>query len=423
MRLKSGQAESLGDIADDVVGICLYTNPGIERAAAGRQLLRQVLRRKLSVVDRAWDFLTFALSVVSADHVCVRRKSPDGWTREIDLEIAVVEPDFWNSQAGTLASALRFLTTDIWHLVFVPGGKAAPRQERIEVPSADSVTLLSGGLDSLIGVVDRWSAGAETFAVSQTVRGDGAKQVDFARKTCGLSNFLQLNHGVKVWGGREPSQRARSVGFMAFAVAVATAVSGYRQGGTTPVYVCENGFIAINPPLTPARIGGLSTRTAHPSFISNIQSVLDSAGLNVKLTNPYAEMTKGEMLAGCLDQDLIRAEAHRSTSCSRFLRYGYQHCGRCVPCQVRRASFVRWDVEDLTPYCYDDLGVDDGDHAGFDDVRAVAMALETIRRWGFDYWLGGALEYGNIDPNSELRQMVSRGMSELKGLHQMYDVK
>ena len=35
------------------------------------------------------------------------------------------------------------------------------------------------------------------------------------------------------------------------------------------LYMCENGFISINPPLTDARLGSLSTRTTHPVYLSD----------------------------------------------------------------------------------------------------------------------------------------------------------
>lgn len=122
----------------------------------------------------------------------------------------------------------------------------------------------------------------------------------------------------------------------------ATSTQRYLAGETVPLYVCENGFIAINPPLTNARIGSLSTRTAHPEFLGKMQEVLDGAGLRVKIVNPYAEKTKGEMLRECLDQSLLSEEAGASTSCGRFQRFNYTHCGRCVPCQIRRGAFIAW---------------------------------------------------------------------------------
>src|SRR6266481_1136836 len=108
----------------------------------------------------------------------------------------------------------------------------------------------------------------------------------------------------------------------------------------------------LNPPLTGARIGSLSTRTAHPEFLNRMQGILETAGLRVRIENPYQLKTKGEMLIECRDQDLLKEEAPRSTSCGRFQRFAYRHCGRCVPCQVRRAAFLAWNEPDTTDYVY-----------------------------------------------------------------------
>jgi hypothetical protein len=152
--------------------------------------------------------------------------------------------------------------------------------------------------------------------------------------------------------------------------------------------------------------------------------VLDAAGLRVGIENPYAAKTKGEMLRDCADQALLNAEAVRSTSCGRFQRFNYHQCGRCVPCQVRRAAFMAWGgVPDTTGYVYEPLGKDDGDHAGFDDVRSVAIALAAVAADGFDSWLGNALGSPMIGERAALREMVERGLAELKRLHEACGVK
>jgi hypothetical protein len=168
----------------------------------------------------------------------------------------------------------------------------------------------------------------------------------------------------------------------------------------------------------------LSTRTAHPVFLERIQSVLNAAGLRVSIVNPYAEKTKGEMLRECRDQVLLIKEAVRSTSCGRFQRFNYRQCGRCVPCQVRRAAFLVWGgAKDATDYVYVPLGKDDDEHARFDDVRSVAVALAAVQSDGIDVWLGHALSSPLIKNRAALKAMLERGLDELKELHIAYGVK
>lgn len=424
MRLLCAPAE-IGRLDEaGALRVVLYGQAGsARRASAGAAVRSDIRRERLAPHRRAWDLLSIAASVMAADAAGLRTASPDGWTREFELEIAVTEPDFWNGAAPLIADALAFLTTDRWHLRFVPGGAPAPEPARVVRPPQECVALLSGGLDSLIGTIDLAAAGTRPLVISKIVRGDAEKQDEFARAIGGGLRHLQLNDNAVVPAPKDTSQRARSIIFLAFGVLVATALAPYQAGATVPVYVCENGFIAVNPPLTGSRVGSLSTRTAHPQFLALFQDLLDAADVRATLRTPYASKTKGEMLKECADQPLLRALAARSTSCGRFQKFNYNHCGRCVPCQVRRAAFLAWGQPDRTDYVFEELGRDDERHAGFDDVRSVGMALAAARDDGFDDWLGAALSWPRIHDREELRNMLQRGLAELGALHGRYGVR
>lgn len=424
MRLVCGPDSFAMAASDDALRVILYGQSGSkDRGSAGDAAKWEIQRRGLEPALRAWDLLSIALSVVTADFAGFRSLSPDGWTREFELDLAVGDPAFWSGQANALSSALGFLTTDRWTLRFHAGGMLpSPPRKKVR-PAEDCVVLLSGGLDSLVGAIDLVSGGRKPFAVSQVVRGDAEKQVDFAARIGGGLKHLQLNHTAQPPGQQESSQRARSLIFITFGVLTATSLQPYHQGHAVPLFVCENGFIAINPPLTGGRLGSLSTRTAHPEFLTRLQQVLDAAGLRVIIENPYAQKTKGEMLRECRDQALLVKEAVRSTSCGRFQRFNYRHCGRCVPCQVRRAAFNAWGIPDTTSYVYSSLGKNDSEHARFDDVRSVAIALAAAQDEGVESWLGHALGSSLIGDRVGLTAMLERGLAELKALHHAYGVK
>jgi hypothetical protein len=120
---------------------------------------------------------------------------------------------------------------------------------------------------------------------------------------------------------------------------------------------------------------------------------------------------------------MLKELAASSTSCARFLRYGYKHCGRCVPCQIRRAAFLAWGVQDTTAYVFEDLGKDDAEHAGFDDVRSAAMAIAEVKMEGSDVWIGSSLSRALLGDISALKDVVVRGINELEQLHITYKVK
>jgi hypothetical protein len=394
------------------------------RGSAGAAVKDEIASANLHPAPKAWDFLSLALAVIAADLAGHRTASPDGWTREFELKVAVADPVFWNKERELVRRLLGFLTTDIWDVSFIDGGFSPKPTSRPFLPPEDCVSLLSGGLDSFIGNLDLVASGRRPFAVSQTVRGDAENQCIFAKVMGGGLRHLQINHNADVPKPETPSsQRARSLIFIAYGILAATTLKQYHAGADVTLYVCENGFISINPPLTEMRLGSLSTRTTHPVFFGLILRLLDAAGLRVRLENPYQLKTKGEMLRDCADKILLGAHASDTTSCGRYLINGYEHCGRCVPCLVRRAAFRAAKRKDVTGYVYNDIGRDDKDHAGFDDVRSVAMALAEVKADGLENWLGTSLSTTLLGDVAPLQAMVGRGLDELGSLFKFHGVK
>ena len=245
MKFVCGPAGFQVRAVDPAMPVVIYGQAEKGQVSVGGYTRHLIKKTHLEISPQAWDFLSIALSIVAADFSDLRAKSADGWTRTLELHIAVQDHVFWNAQARALEAALRFLTTDIWTFVFHSGGYGPPAQLQAFHPREDSVALLSGGMDSLIGTIDLVSQGRNPYAVSQIVRGDGQKQDDFAQ-SLELSR-IGLNHVARSPGLQEPSQRARSIVFLAFGLAVATSLDRYHQGDRVPLYICENGFIAINP--------------------------------------------------------------------------------------------------------------------------------------------------------------------------------
>ncbi|MGD9656460.1 MAG: 7-cyano-7-deazaguanine synthase, partial [Methylocystis sp.] len=216
---------------------------------------------------------------------------------------------------------------------------------------------------------------------------------------------------------------ARSIIFLAYGVLLATTLKKYHQDKTVSLYICENGFISINPPLTKFRLGSLSTRTTHPVYLALIQRILDAAKLNVRIENPYQFMTKGRMLAQCVDQGFLKKHAANTTSCGRFARNGFKHCGRCVPCLIRRSAFHAWGQKDNTTYVFDDLSRDDPSYAGYDDVRAAGIAIESVAADGVAAWIGSSLSSRLIPNLAPYHDVVKRGLIELEAFMKAAGVK
>lgn len=146
----------LPDVLDPGVDyFTVYRSSGNERVSTvGTGLLRDIERDGLCPTSTAWDFATFALSVSAADQAVSRGQSPDGWTRVMELSVALAEPGPFLLHRAQLEGMLRYLTGDFWHLDFVEGGEPAPRSTAPKPFDADCVSLLSGGVDSLVGAID-----------------------------------------------------------------------------------------------------------------------------------------------------------------------------------------------------------------------------------------------------------------------------
>ena len=249
----------------------------------------------------------------AADLAGHRAQSPDGWTRSFELQIAVSAPEVWTKCERSVENLLRFLTTDIWTVSFIAGGMVPETHPKAVPLDVDAAVLLSGGLDSLIGAIDQGQVGKKLIAVSQIVRGDGEKQELFASSIGSIKQHLRLSHAEHIPNIESPaSQRSRSLLFLAYGVLAATSIAKYRQAGDVDLFVCENGFIALNPPLTPGRVGSLSTRTTHPMVFAHLRAILANLNIRVNVINPYPAKTKGEMLSDCRDQPLLESLATQS---------------------------------------------------------------------------------------------------------------
>lgn len=383
--------------------------PGVGTIA--RSWRGSLKRKGFAPSPQAWDFVQFCLAICAADLVCLRRNASDGWTRTIELTVGLHEPIRWAPWKKHTEDMLKVLTGDYWTLNFIDGG-VAPPSGKPKPLDRDCVSLLSGGLDSLIGGIDLVSQGCKPLFVSQLAHEDSDRQRNYARVLGGGDTHMQWSHGISFGGAREPSTRGRSLAFYGFAVLAASRVD------TSPVqvFVPENGFICINPPLVPGRVSSLSTRTTHPLFIGMLQQLLDGLGVNVKLELPYRFKTKGEMLRECLNQELLNRLASDSTSCGRFRTYNRTHCGRCVPCMIRKSAFLAWGLDkDDTHYVFENLA-DSEKKSGPDDPMAAALAVLSVRDKGLDGFLGASLAFASPADRAAYRAMLMSGFSELEAL-------
>jgi hypothetical protein len=399
-------------LADGVEYFAMFKSSGRQEVStAGTGILRNIELAGICPDVRTWDFATFALAVSAADFAVPRRSSADGWTRVIELSVALVDPEPFAQIAPLLQEMLRFLTGDFWHLRFDLGGVQPPISTAPKLFEADCVSLLSGGVDSLVGAIDLTHDGRRPLFVSQIAKGDSETQVRYAKKLGAADRHLQWNHNIKVVHPTERSTRGRSIVFFAFAALAASALAPEHQ--PAKVFVPENGFISLNIPLNAGRAGSLSTKTTHPIFLERLQKVWTELGLQAELVRLYAFKTKGELMDECKDKVMLADLVGESTSCGRFGYYNYTHCGRCVPCLVRRSSFLRAGLTDTTEeYHFSELKTA-GRRNGANDIGAVAAAVLRNETLGVRRLTSGQLSFASPTDRVQYEGVVARGLSEL----------
>jgi len=105
------------------------------------------------------------------------------------------------------------------------------------------------------------------------------------------------------------------------------------------------------------------------------------------------------------------------------MQYGCKHCGRCVPCMVRRAAFTKADVEDSTIYVHNDLSASGAIKAsGANDIGAVASAYIKCQSKGIERIIGGSLSFSGVTDRKKYAGIVERGLQELGTFLEEQDV-
>jgi len=314
------------------------------------------------------DIVRIALAAFAADRSVLRDGRGSNWNqRQLDLEIPVSDVARWNALADELAGVLDFLSGDRWTLSFVQ--EQAPI-EAVMLPGVTAVpkrvVLLSGGADSAIGgLYSRSLLGTNEHHVLLSHFSNNMLAPIQRRVAAELERLIPgptQQHVVVHLGRRteridgteypsEPSSRSRSLLFLALGLAVASIHH-------VPLWIPENGFASINPPLGPERLGSLSTRITHPAFLQGLAAALTKVGAHAVIENPFAHITKGEMyqkvgdLVGLQEASTFLSATHSCALTGQRTHgiSGERSCGICFGCVLRRASFAASGVADLTEY-------------------------------------------------------------------------
>ena len=189
-------------------------------------------------------------------------------------------------------------------------------------------------------------------------------------------------------------------------------------------YVPENGYTSLNIPLHPNRGGALSTRSTHPTTLVRVNDLLAALELTVQITNPCADLTKGELMAHVAAQSPPAGwekVAAATISCGKLDGRTFEggnpnlNCGLCYPCVVRRGAFLASGVTDETVYLSDTLTGDSRTQLlakRRSDREAIAYAVEH----GPDDDLIDASTWPDEYDLDQASDLVRRGLAELSAV-------
>lgn len=374
----------------------------------------------------SFDFFFISSLIYGIDDLLNRKiYSIDGWAREIEVELPVNNLDLWNSALETLEETLCFLTGDYWSLSFSQLDiqrifKTKPKRWKKNIPQYNKteyqfISLFSGGLDSLIGVIDYFEKLDDEKKILLVSHSDPAypgarsdqndilkkfekhfqNKYDSIRCRVGLSSLDNIGEKIN----RDSNQRSRSILFIGIGVYLASTIPGISN-----LIIPENGTISLNHPLTPSRSTSLSTRTTHPHFLYKVQKLFSLLNIDIGIYNPYSLKTKGMMVYECINKTVLEDVYLDSASCGKRGHKTYWHdrsakqCGTCMPCIYRRASLhkLNWDNEnngkDLLNLADPEKG--SPDMAAFLDYLKTPLSKEQIKR---NLMVNGSLPLSQLD--------------------------
>lgn len=285
------------------------------------------------------------------------------WVRDFEFIIPVQDFNFWNRNEikNSLADTLSFLTGDNYHFIFK---KSEPKSEQLYLTfeenrkleeQPDCVSLFSGGLDSLAGSVNLLTASRRPLLVSHRsspkIDSRQRKLVELLRAR---TNDWYLSH-LNIWINRksnrasEQSQRSRAFLFLSIAGVVCL------QKDLSDIFMCENGVVSFNLPLSAQSVSSLLSRSTHPKFIHLFNNFINKFGKNnISIHNPFIYLTRREVaktMLGTGYEDLIQ----KSISCAhtQLATIIHPHCGTCSQCIDRRFALSDPSLQmfdDITSY-------------------------------------------------------------------------
>lgn len=220
-----------------------------------------------------------------------------------------------------------------------------PVTEFNKTSAARSISLFSGGVDSLCGILsipDQLKPNAGVFVSHSMMRGVVDNLKPHISGTPIYTVSIQQNMGE--------IQQLRGFLYLCFGAIVA------KLAGANSIVISETGPTMYQPQYLPT---DQVTVTTSPLLVELTKRLVDQVlDCKLQIYEPFENMTKAEAMATCSLTTLIP----KTNSCitSRFSRQEFPQCGRCLGCVIRRLSTVVAGIRD-SRYAWDVASMDVGD--------------------------------------------------------------
>ncbi len=337
-----------------------------------------------------YDALVVAAAVEFCDRSLARSKM--NWGRRFFVYIPVHDPHRWsdNTVIRALIDALNLLTGDDWHFEFYARQATAqpPVQGRMDLPpDAEAVIAFSDGMDSrAVAGLEQKRLGHRLVRVRV-----GTAQHDVSRKERFQMLFAALPYNVRIDGGRNAENSARSRGFK---FSVVSAIAAYLTDAPSAI-VPESGQGALAPALLPVGQGYEDYRS-HPVFTVLMERFIAALlGHRIRYEFPRLWKTKAETLREFVDNCRDGANWVSTRSCWQQSRQAgvsgtRRQCGICAACILRRLSvYAAGLAEPSQNYVWESLRASSWEAGASSDFNNFTPALR-------EYAIAGVLHFEHL---------------------------
>lgn len=285
--------------------------------------------------------------------------------KKLNIVIPVFEPLKWNSISKEINQLANWVSGEQFNISFIQNKNAEfdnlSENFSLPLPNNNSVTLFSGGLDSLTGAFRNYKDGIKSDYLGFLNKSEEATYQK------NLQRFYLDTFSTEVKLIPKPVhkknhlvQSTRSLLYLALAIAKA------YYNDSNDVYLYENGILSLNPEIN----NRFTTKTTHPKTIYLYKDILRKIDINIEINHPFIFSTKGEKINAMNEEFKKQISSTFTCGSGRLKRQNVVHtgqCGVCIPCLLRKISIAAFENEKYDTTYFFNYGIkfDDIEHSSY----------------------------------------------------------